>query len=81
MKTYQRAKRAQHRSIEDPHGYPEYDDEMYLNAGEYDETDPENISFDDDLDIPVSELDDEPENTDNKEDEDNNYYDELEDFV
>lgn len=98
MKTYQRVKEKQGKNTDDLPGYPEYgkDEDIYLNAKEEDEIDPEDIynkkysgyeddSFEDDLDIPGSELDDDLEDTGN-EDEENNYYslsdnDDLEDLI
>lgn len=95
-KTYQRSK-DQHEPEELP-GYPEYskEEDIYYNAKVEDEIDPENIyakkkpvaetdSFEDDLDIPGTELDDDLEEIGN-EDEENNYYslsdnDDLEDLI
>jgi hypothetical protein len=98
MKTYQRVKVKNREDIDDLPGYPEYEreEDIYIKGKVEDEIDPENIkekkatgqsdeSFDDDLDIPGSELDDELEEVGN-EDEENNYYslsdnDDLEDLI
>lgn len=95
-KTYQ--KRKDQNEVEDLPGYPEYskEEDIYYNAEAENEIDPENIhakkktvaqseSFEDDLDIPGTELDDDLEETGN-EDEENNYYslsdnDDLEDLI
>lgn len=95
-KTYQRGK--DQNDTEDLPGYPEHprDEDIYYNAREENEIDPENIysmkenvtdtaSIEDDLDIPGSELDDDLEEIGN-EDEENNYYslsdnDDLEDLI
>lgn len=98
MKTYQRVKVKNREDNDDLPGYPEYEreEDIYIKGKVEDEIDPENIrakkttgqsdeSFEDDLDIPGSELDDELEETGN-EDEENNYYslsdnDDLEDLI
>jgi hypothetical protein len=98
MKTYQRVKTNEYEESDNLPGYPEYDreDDIYIRAKEEDEIDPENTSkrkssdyrkdsFEDDLDIPGSELDDDLEEIGN-EDEENNYYslsdnDDLEDLI
>lgn len=95
MKTYPRTKQ---QDTEDLPGYPEYEkeDDIYSKAKLEEDIDPENIyrkkdagleddSFEDDLDIPGSELDDDLEEIGN-EDEENNYYslsdnDDLEDLI
>ncbi|HEX2967665.1 MAG TPA: hypothetical protein VHO46_01080 [Bacteroidales bacterium] len=98
MKTYQKTREKHNEDTDDLPGYPEYEkeDDIYNKAKEEDEIDPENIysrkesnfedtSLADDLDIPGSELDDDSEETGN-EDEENNYYslsdnDDLEDLI
>ncbi len=98
MKTYQRLKEKQHEDLEDLPGYPEYEkeDDIYYKAKHEDEIDPEDLyktkdsrknsdSFEDDLDIPGTEFDDELEDI-GTEDEENNYYslsdnDDLEDLI
>lgn len=95
-KTYQR--KNDQNVTEDLPGYPEYekDEDIYYKAKIEEEVDPENIyskkeniaeaeSFEDDLDIPGAELDDDLEEIGN-EDEENNYYslsdnDDMEDFI
>lgn len=85
-KTYQRTRE---REDEDLPGYPEYsrENDIYSNAEEEEEIDPENITGrkktvatyqnrkdeEDDLDIPGSEFDDEQEAI-GSEDEENNFY-------
>lgn len=85
-KTYQRRRE---REDNDLPGYPEYsrEDDIYANAEEESEIDPENIynkkpvaiysknrkNEEDDLDIPGSEIDDEQEEI-GSEDEENNFY-------
>lgn len=98
MRTMQEIKEKQLETAKDLPGYPEYEKEedIYNKAKHEDEVDPEDInsrkdvideddSFEDDLDIPGSELDDELEDIGN-EDEENNYYslsdnDDLEDLI
>lgn len=94
----QEIKEKQREKTEDLPGYPEYEkeDDIYIKAKHEEDVDPEDInnkkdlvdeidSFEDDLDIPGSELDDELEEIGN-EDEENNYYslsdnDDLEDLI
>lgn len=94
----QEIKEKQREKAEDLPGYPEYEKEedIYNKAKHEDEVDPEDVSstkypvneadsFEDDLDVPGTELDDELEETGN-EDEENNYYslsdnDDLEDLI
>lgn len=98
MRTMQEIKEKQREKTEDLPGYPEYEkeDDIYIKAKHEEDVDPEDInnkkdlvdeidSFEDDLDIPGSELDDELEEIGN-EDEENNYYslsdnDDLEDLI
>lgn len=84
-KTYQRRGRDED---DDLPGYPEYtkEDDIYANAEEEEEIDPENIhgkkpvtsyknrkDEEDDLDIPGTDMDDEQEDI-GSEDEENNFY-------
>lgn len=96
MRTKTFPKRGRKYEEEDYPGYPGYDeeDDIYRNAKEEDEIDPENTGkkkhavydeAEDDLDIPGSELDDDMEEV-GSEDEENNYYslsdnDEMEDLI
>lgn len=89
MKETKTYRRNSEREADDLPGYPEYsqEDDIYANAEEAEEIDPENISDrkktvasfknrrdeEDDLDIPGSESDDEQENI-GSEDEENNFY-------
>ncbi|HEX2920029.1 MAG TPA: hypothetical protein VHO50_02570 [Bacteroidales bacterium] len=84
-KTYQKTRQKAEKESENLPGYPGYsrEEDIYSNAKEEDEIDPENTdskknmrydeSYPDDLDIPGAELDDEQEDLGN-EDEENNYY-------
>lgn len=94
----QEIKEKRQEKTEDLPGYPEYEkeDDIYNKAKLEEDVDPEDISnkkeytdeddsFEDDLDIPGTELDDELEDIGN-EDEENNYYslsdnDDLEDLI
>src|SRR5512133_468516 len=98
MRPYQNVKEKQARESDELPGYPEYDrdEDMYTKARHEEEIDPENTStmkhsdyeddsFEDDLDIPGAELDDDLEDI-GEEDEENNYYslsdnDDLEDTI
>ncbi len=98
MKTLQRVREKQNRESDDLPGYPEYerDEDIYSMGTLEEEIDPENTakmkhsdykddSFEDDLDIPGTELDDDLEDI-GEEDEENNYYslsdnDDLEDLI
>jgi len=98
MRTFQKVKVRQDGESDNLPGYPEYDrnEDIYSKAMHEDEIDPENIykikdpgyeenSFEDDLDIPGTELDDDLEDI-GEEDEENNYYslsdnDDLEDLI
>jgi hypothetical protein len=91
-KTYSRRERQDEDALP---GYPAYEDEedIYSNAREEEEIDPETKKkkpsvydeAEDDLDVPGSELDDDMEDV-GSEDEENNYYslsdnDDLEDVI
>lgn len=98
MRPFQNLKEKQTRESGDLPGYPEYDrdEDMYTQGRLEEEIDPENTaktkhsdieddSFEDDLDIPGAELDDDLEDI-GEEDEENNYYslsdnDDLEDLI
>jgi hypothetical protein len=95
VRTYSRP-RGKYVDSDDLPGYPEYsgDEDIYRNAIEEEEIDPENTKrkkervydeYEDELDVPGAEMDDEMEEL-GSEDEENNYYslsdnDDLEDLI